>query len=398
MSLPPAWESSWAAHLPHLRGIQSALGFLRAFPTHTPRIGQLDAELLDEELAQVLQEPLAKAFEGVRSSWRGVFNLELGLLIRLILYKFSIWDNAASYGASLQGLKLADTRAPGSPIRRKKLLLHALLTLGIPYLHARIRGYALSRAWPDAPSTDRRRRAWAWLTSAENAHAVLGLAGFVAFLWDGRYRTLTDRLLGLRLVPSRRVDRVVSYEFMNRQIVWHALTEFLLFLVPLVDVAALRRRLRQYLFSLRKSPYLPSPVRTLLERDSTSTSSEGEQKGPYATLPSNECAICARRAALPNLPYPLANQLAASSIIVGASVPTYPVQTPYVASCGHVYCYVCLTEQMVAAADEGEEGWSCLRCNKVVKSAARLKADDSEVVDADEEDLGDPDAVTPEAD
>ncbi len=40
-----------------------------------------------------------------------------------------------------------------------------------------------------------------------------------------RYRTLADRLLHMRLVPSRgQVKRDVSYEFMNRQMVWHAFT------------------------------------------------------------------------------------------------------------------------------------------------------------------------------
>jgi hypothetical protein len=40
-----------------------------------------------------------------------------------------------------------------------------------------------------------------------------------------RYRTLADRLLGLRLVPSQKIiNRNVSYEFMNRQMVWHAFT------------------------------------------------------------------------------------------------------------------------------------------------------------------------------
>ncbi|KZT53286.1 hypothetical protein CALCODRAFT_557575 [Calocera cornea HHB12733] len=400
MSLPATWQSSWAAHLPQLHAVQSALGSHLPFRAHPARIAQLDAELLDEELAELLQDPLARALEPVLAgSWRALLSLELGLIIRAILYKYSIWDSAASYGASLQGLRLVDARPPApGRIRRKKLLLHALLTLGVPYLHARLRGYALSRAWPDRPSSDRRRAAWRWLTRAENTHAVLALAGFVAFLWDGRYRTLADRLLGLRLVPSRSVDRLVSYEYMNRQLVWHALTEFLLFLVPMVDLSSLRRRLRQSLLSLRKSPFLPAPIKSLLASGSPSSTSESEQEGPYATLPPNECAICAQRAALPNLPYPLANQLVATSTIVGASVPTYPVQTPYGASCGHVYCYVCLTEQMVAAADEGEEGWKCLRCSKAVKSAARLKADDSEVLDGDEEDLGDPDAATPEAD
>lgn len=40
-----------------------------------------------------------------------------------------------------------------------------------------------------------------------------------------RHRTIADRLIGLRLVPSRLiVRRNVSYEFMNRQMVWHAFT------------------------------------------------------------------------------------------------------------------------------------------------------------------------------
>ena len=40
-----------------------------------------------------------------------------------------------------------------------------------------------------------------------------------------RHRTIADRILGMRLEPSRRlVKRDVSYEFMNRQMVWHAFT------------------------------------------------------------------------------------------------------------------------------------------------------------------------------
>jgi len=48
--------------------------------------------------------------------------------------------------------------------------------------------------------------------------------------WN-RYRTLVDRLLGVRLTPvARVVNRNVSYEYMNRQMVWHTFTVCLLFL------------------------------------------------------------------------------------------------------------------------------------------------------------------------
>jgi len=129
-----------------------------------------------------------------------------------------------------------------SRLPRRILLLHGTFTMVLPYLHARLRSYALSSAWPDAPSFDRRRRAWDVLVSIESTYALLGLTNFVAFLWNGRsviyftflsiyphairrYRTIADRILKMRLGSLRKlVRRDVSYEFMNRQMVWHAFT------------------------------------------------------------------------------------------------------------------------------------------------------------------------------
>ena len=73
-----------------------------------------------------------------------------------------------------------------SGLPRRTLLLHGLLTILVPYLHSRIRVYALSRAWPDAPSSDSRRKAWTVVTAIESTHSLLGLLNFVAFLWNGR--------------------------------------------------------------------------------------------------------------------------------------------------------------------------------------------------------------------
>lgn len=119
-----------------------------------------------------------------------------------------MWDTGASYGARLQELKYlvsrgrtgrltrtfcrnfarsvgADTDlASGIPTR--VLAIHGALTIFIPYLHTRIRAHALSKAWPDAPSSDRRRKAWEILTGVESTHALFSLLSFVTFLWDGR--------------------------------------------------------------------------------------------------------------------------------------------------------------------------------------------------------------------
>lgn len=65
----------------------------------TIRVGQLDAELLDQELVQLLQDPISKALNSPR--WKP----ELSLFIQLVLYKLSVWNTGATYGAKLQDLR-----------------------------------------------------------------------------------------------------------------------------------------------------------------------------------------------------------------------------------------------------------------------------------------------------
>jgi peroxin-2 len=108
---------------------------------------------------------------------------ELALIIKIVLYKFSVWDWGASYGARLQGLTY---RLPRRLPRTGVLALHALLTILVPYAHNRLRGHALSYAWPDAPSTDRRRKLWDLLGRLEFVHTFSALVNFLAFLRYGR--------------------------------------------------------------------------------------------------------------------------------------------------------------------------------------------------------------------
>ncbi|KAI8806781.1 hypothetical protein BJ742DRAFT_351537 [Cladochytrium replicatum] len=53
----------------------------------------------------------------------------------------------------------------------------------------------------------------------------------------------------MRLAYARReTTRPVSYDFMNRQLVWNAFTEFLLFLVPLVNLNRIQSSANNALF------------------------------------------------------------------------------------------------------------------------------------------------------
>lgn len=144
----------------------------------------------------------------LQNSFRTRLEPELGLLIRAILYKLSLWDLGATYGAKLQDLQyvcgnstngkltctptrclpsafLIDyTSASGLP--RLTLLMHGCATILLPYVHQRLRSFALSNAWPDAPSYDKRRRAWELLSRLEAIHSSAALLSFIAFLWNGK--------------------------------------------------------------------------------------------------------------------------------------------------------------------------------------------------------------------
>ncbi|KAI0268378.1 Pex12 amino terminal region-domain-containing protein [Gloeopeniophorella convolvens] len=389
-----SWQQLWEQAQPTLDNAERSLAQTTPPTSRILRVGQLDAELLDAELVNLLRDPLSKALGLINSSLKSRFEPELSLFIQLTLYKLSVWATGASYGAKLQDLKysIPSTNGRGVPSRlpRKILIVHGALTIVLPYLHARIRGHALSKAWPDAPSSDRRRKVWELMTRLETTHAALALVSFVAFLWDGQYRTTVDRLLGMRLVPSRRlIRRNVSYEFMNRQMVWHAFTEFLMFLLPLLPHRKLRRAVGTAFDAIAHpistfSTLIPASARSRLGLDAYAGQGESQlgRRGKYAHLAEDECAICYENAALTLNVTDSANALALATQVQSSSgshpaergnePPAHSLTAPYRTSCGHVYCYTCIAEKMLRAADEGGGPWECLRCAELVQGAERL--------------------------
>lgn len=175
-----------------------------------------------------------------------------------------------------------------------------------------------------------------FIDTVGSAHSALTLVSFTAFLVTGHYRTLLDRVLRMRLVtPTRAVAREVSFEYLNRQLVWHAFTEFLLFILPLLRIGRWRRWWARFLRRIRS------------EGGAT-----GETTGELAFLPERTCAICYK-------------ETDAETAGAAAGARATDITNPYEAvECGHVYCYVCLAGKI--ELEEGE-GWTCLRCGGLVK-------------------------------
>jgi peroxin-2 len=150
--------------------------------------------------------------------------------------------------------------------------------------------------------------------------------------------------------PSTQVSREVSFEYLNRQLVWHAFTEFLLFLLPLVGIGRWRRWLSR------------AWRRTV---SSLKVKNEGEEEvkgqGELAFLPERTCPICY---AGQNPTSTSENEVLGgnSGGIIGSA--QTDITNPYeTIPCGCLYCYVCIAEKL--ESEEGE-GWICLRCGEIV--------------------------------
>lgn len=152
-------------------------------------------------------------------------------------------------------------------------------------------------------------------------------------------------MLGMRLVPpDRQVAREVSFEFLNRQLVWHAFTEFLLFILPILRIGKWRRWWARF-------------QRKLASR----SDEDSEGKGELSFLPPKTCAVCYKEGSNP------------TGAGGGGLSTSTDATNPYEAECGCVYCYVCVATKI--QLEEGE-GWECLRCGRVVKRCWPWKGGD----------------------
>jgi peroxin-2 len=323
------------------------------------RVGQVDAELLDEELLTLLRGQVGEGLKYFGAHLQDDWSREILLALRAILFKLSIWDNDASYGATLQNLRYADARKPLSlqtrPSKLQKTFYGLFTVLGRygwdrweDWLIEQEGGYTAPTA-----TVQRLSRLTSW---ASTTHSIAAFASFLVFLINGRYRTLTDRILRLRLVsPSNQIGREVSFEYLNRQLVWHAFTEFLLFLLPLVGISRWRRWLSRA-WKRTKG----------MMRSANDGESEEEivKSGPLAFLPERTCAICyqAQNPSSSSEAEILGANTGASGGIIG-SIDTDIVNAYETIPCKCIYCFVCIATKI--EAEEGS-GWSCLRCGEIV--------------------------------
>lgn len=337
-----------------------------SMPYPSPRVSQLDAYILDNELFSLLKLQLSDVFSlHSTKSWSYSQNPELWLLaLNLVVFKLTTLKTGSSYGLKLQNLKLSNSKTGKLIGKNARIILLAIIIAD--YILKRFQlflysvedgGRAAGRSLIGRFKDFVLKHRSVLLNRTSEIVKVANLANFVLFIVQGQFPTLVHRILGISLTPVvadllKFNGNNVNFEFQNRQLVWNVMTEFLVFTLPLLHLRKWSRMVRNWLPS-RKSEEAEVFI------------SEKPLTTQFTSLPLSQCAICIG--------------LTEISGIKAAS--TY-VTNPCITNCGHIFCYVCLATRFNAIENGSEEAEGCPRC-RIKLTSFQLYAGDVADVDKD---------------
>ncbi|KAI5951409.1 PEX2 [Candida jiufengensis] len=342
------------------------------------RVSQLDANILDSELFSLLKDQLSSIFqlhENSNNSFVSKFSFSkhpetYSLLLNLLIFKLTVWKSGSSYGDALQNLKLTNSKTGKVIGFNKKTLLLAFLVGTYLYKKIETKLYQIDETDQNNDNEsifskiknkiiNNRTEI---LTKCDNSLKIINLINFTIFLVNGKYSSVVHRVLGITETPVisdllKFNGSNVNYEFQNRQLVWNVMTEFLVFLLPLLQLKKIQK------FTTKMISKSTNPN----SKDSTnSVVVDSKLITPFTNLPVSECAICHYNI-----------QQASQS---GGRVFTTagPVTNPCITNCQHVYCYVCIATQFNIKKISGEDVL-CLRCNSKLEWFQEFEADEKAI-------------------
>lgn len=287
------------------------------------RVTQLDSHILDAEIEDIIHsgiDALIAQLPPTIAPYVERFRIELQLFS-----DFLLWSHRLSKGCS-PGQKLLDVRY--ERYSRRTVVMHFSMTVLISYFHDRL-SRILLRYIPSKR-----------MQQMNGLYRLILLAYHYVFLHFGGYGTLIERLLHLRAVHcSPPVLGTMNFDTMNRELMWHAFRDFLLFLLPIKATLQrlwIRWKLRQAV-SKRKQRESESCTsrfaRVLLPQGerhfpSTKESVSVQKRVLNATNGVLKCVRCEQN----------------------AIIPTRNI------ACGHICCYYCFSI----------EPW-CASCGTIVE-------------------------------
>ncbi|KAH9508687.1 peroxisome assembly protein (Peroxin-2) [Bulinus truncatus] len=170
-------------------------------------------------------------------------------IIKNVFVLFALHDSGSTIGQHILGIQYfakqptATTNKPWISITGREKILYGLLVIVCPWLKERLSTLLSYLGLSSVESTV----TW-WAQQIETVFKVCALINVLVFLRQGAYLTLVERLLGIRAkFPQRQGLRQVGFEFMTRELMWHGFSEFLFFLLPLINFQRIKNTVTRWL-------------------------------------------------------------------------------------------------------------------------------------------------------
>ncbi|XP_053106211.1 peroxisome biogenesis factor 2 isoform X2 [Hemicordylus capensis] len=284
--------------------------------TVTPvlRISQLDALELNKALEQLVWTQFTRCFHGFKPGLLARFEPELKAFLWLFLWRFTIYSKNATVGQAILNIQYTNDLSQVQKyqaLSKHQKLWYLICTVGGKWLEERC--YDLFSSHP----LESFRKTKHFINLVVGLLKLCELLNFLIFLQKGKFATITERILGIRSVFCQpQTIRQIGFEYMNRELLWHGFAEFLVFLLPLINMQKLKLKVSSW---------------------SLPTAGYSNNANTVATF--KECSLCGE----------------------------WPTM-PHTIGCSHVFCYYCIKSNYLF-----DMYFSCPRCGTEVQDLQPLK-------------------------
>ncbi|XP_061457683.1 peroxisome biogenesis factor 2 isoform X1 [Rhineura floridana] len=279
------------------------------------RISQLDALELNKALEQLVWSQFTRCFHGFKPGILAHFEPELKAFLWLFLWRYTIYSKNATVGQTILNIQYKNDLSQMQKyqtLSKQQKLWYLICTVGGKWLEERC--YDLFSNRP----LELFQRTKYVINLVVGVLRLCELLNFLIFLQKGKFATLTERILGISSVFCQPQNvRQIGFEYMNRELLWHGFAEFLIFLLPLINIQKLKLKVSSWSLPISGCPR-----------------NENNSVACY-----KECSLCGQ----------------------------WPIM-PHTIGCSHVFCYYCIKSNYLF-----DLYFTCPKCGTEVQDLQPLK-------------------------
>jgi peroxin-2 len=389
------WSKTWRDNVSKISGYdQSVVNSKFGGGVVVLRVNQLDALVLDNEVAMLLLQQFKRIFVNSHFVTRETYDAyepEADLIVWLILYSGSILLNRPTPGNIFMSLKYRNNamfqskRSRGAmtllgdePTIRQRILWITLTAI-VPYCWLRLKRFMQQWGWSqekdeeDFEDDDKTGYIWhVWkhrfynlCTIFESIYQMSRFINFILFLRVGEFRSLVDRILQMRLVYSRDAStRALSFEYLNRDLLLNSAQDFALFLMPILNfgpaIRSASRGIRQFGATVGHVTGIRKRKKNKFKKKVKKINNKKVKK--RVRFADDE--ISNKKEDLNKEADSSQNKNSSDIDLTCRKCNANPACMPYKMPCGCVFCYFCLrTGLHERRGTNGEEMMYCLYCD-----------------------------------